>query len=292
MIFFILFICRIVFYCQKRLDNKDYFGYQEYGKFYTSVLYDYTFYIIGIHFGMINYIIQKGYSFRECSRQNKIYLIHSLRMLKATKRKSKKYLYIISIISGFILIIFSFLQQIIMLFYKLDQSNIIKDYKKSIFSQIIMFIDSDIFVFSFNLMALCLYIKGNNKLNNILCHNFWSVFNRFYFSYILLINPIILYVIYVNETKINFNLSSCFLYCFICGILVFSFSIFFYIAFELPFKKVLHFWIKFSEKNSMKERLSNIEATYCYGQDQNLLDSATPSITDFIDDEEEDEEEN
>ena len=94
-IFIILFIARIIFYCQNNLDNKDYFGYQEYGKFYTSIIYDYTFYIIGIHFGMINYVIQKGYSFRECNRQNKLYLIHSLRVLKTTKRKSKKYLYII-----------------------------------------------------------------------------------------------------------------------------------------------------------------------------------------------------
>ena len=289
LIFIILFIFRIVFYCQKKLDDKNYFGYiNDYGKFYTSILYNYTFYIIGLHFGMINYIIQKGYSFRECSRQNKLYLIHSLRILKTTKRRSKKYLYIMSIICGVILLFNTFLQQIIMLFYKPDKDNTLKNYKKDVFTQILMFIDADIFVFAFNLMALCLYIKGDNIINNILCHNFWCIFNRFYFSFILLINPIILYVIYVNETKIIFNFSSCFLYCFICGILVFSISIFVCVAFELPYKKLIHFWIKLSEKAVMKERMSNIEATYSYGQ--NLLDSATASITDFLEEEEEDEE--
>ena len=291
-IFIILFAFRIGYYTQKKLDDKNYFGYHDYGKFYTSILYDYIFYIIGIHYGMINYIIQKGYSFRECSRQNKLYLLHSLRVFRAIKRKKKQYLYIISIISGFILIIYFFIQQIIMLFYKIDNNKIIKNYKNNIFTQIIMFIDTDIIVFCFNLMALCLYIKGDNKLNNILCHNFWSIFNRFYFSYILLINPIILYIIYYNESKIFFNLSSIFLYCFICGIVVFSISILVYIIFELPYKKLIHYWIKLNEKEALKIRLSNLDANYSYSQDKNLLDSATASITDFIDEEEEDEEDN
>ena len=289
-IFIILFAFRIGYYIQKKLDDKNYFGFHDYGKFYTSILYNYTFYIIGIHFGMINYIIQKGYSFRECSRQNKMYLLHSLRMLKTTKRKSKKYLLIISLISGIILLINFFIQQIIMLFYKIDKNKIIKNYKKNYFTQIIMFIDTDIVVFCFNLMALCLYIKGDNKINNILCHNFWSIFNRFYFSYILLINPIILYIIYYNESKIFFNISSIFLYCFICGIMVFSISILIYIIFELPYKKLIHYWIKLKEKEAMKIRLSNLNVNY--SQEKNLLDSATASITDFIDEEEEDEEDN
>lgn len=288
LIFLALLIFRFVFYFMSNLDDKDYFGPNEYGKFYNSLLYNYTFYIIGIHFGMINYVIQKGYSFREIGSQNKIYLIHSLRMLKNTKRKNKNYLYVIAIISGFFLIINSFLQQIILLFYSFEKINI--KYSKNIFSQIIMLLDADFFVLAFNLMALFLYIKGDNLVNNILCHNFWSIFNRFYFSYILLINPIILYVIYVNETKIIFNISNCFLYSFICGILVFSLAIFIYITFELPFKKIIHFWIKLTEKVVMKERLSHLEATYSYGQEQYLLDSATGSISDFIDDEEEEEE--
>ena len=290
-IYIILLVFRIVFYCHKKLDDKNYFGYNsEYGKFYTSILYNYTYYIIGIHFGMINYIIQKGYSFRECSRQNKVYLINSLRVLKTTKRRSKQYLYMISIVCGFILLFNTFLQQIIMLFYNLNKDNIMKNYKTNIFTQILMFIDADIFVIAFNLMGLCLYIKGDNMINNFLCHNFWSIFNRFYFSYILLINPIILYVIYVNETKIIFNISSCFLYCFICGILVFSLSLFVCATFELPYKKLIHFWIKLSEKVAINERLSHMDNAYNYGLEHNLLDSATASITDFIEEEDEEDE--
>ena len=289
-IFFILIIFRIIFYFVKNLDDKDYFGYKEFGKFYTSILYNYIFYIFGIHYGMINYVIQKGYSFRECDRQNKIYLIEALRVVKSIKRKNKKNLYIISILFFCILILSSFLQQIIISFYNIENS--MNRYKNNIFLHILMIIDTDIFVFSFNMMALFLYIKGDNLINNFLCHNFWSIFNRFYFTYILLINPIILYIIYVNETRIIFNLTNCFLYSFICAISVYSLTIIIYITFELQFKKLLHYWIKLIEKNDMNERLNNIEATYSYSQEQNLLDSATASITDYVGDEEDEDEEN
>ena len=290
LIFILLLIFRVVYYCILNFDDKDYFGYQNYSKFYTSILYDYTFYIIGIHFGMINYIIQKGYSFNECSKQNKIYLIHSLRLLKTIKRKNRIYLYIISLISGFILLVNCFIQQIIMFFFNIDKNSNIKEYKNNIFTQILMFIDSDIVVIVFNFMALCLYIKGGNILSNILCHNFWFIFNRFYFSYILLINPIILYVIYSSETKIIFNISNCFLYSFICGILVYSLSIFICISFELPLKKIIHSWIKLNENNIIKGRLNYGEGIN-NGQEE-LLNSATESMTDLISEEEENEEEN
>jgi hypothetical protein len=283
--FILLIIFRIVYYIKKGMDDKNYFSLQEYGKFYTSLIYNYTFYIIGIHFGMINYAIQKGYSFRDCSTQNKVYLIHSLRILRSAKKRSKKCLYIIAIISAVILILSIFLQQFIISFYDLDEINEMKNYKKNIFSQILMFIDSDIFVFVINIMALSLYIKGDNIINNILCHNFWFIFNRFYFSYILLINPIILYIIYINETKIIFNFSTIILYCFICGIVVYFLTILVYITFELPFKKLIYFWIKLNENANMLKR----ETTYSYELEHSLLNSATASLTDFIDEEEEDE---
>ena len=287
-IFILLIIFRIVFYIIKKLDDKDYFGYKEFGKFYASLLYNYTFYIIGIHYGLINYVIQKGYTFRECDQQNKIYLINALHSFKSLKRKTKYYLCILSFIFFCILIFISFLQQIIISFYDLD--SIMNNYKKNAFTQILMLIDADIFVFAINSMALCLYIKRDNLINDILSHNFWSIFNRFYFSYILIINPFILYIIYANETKIIFNISNCLLYSFICGILIFPISILVYIIFELPLKKIINFWINLGEKKDIKGRLSHLGGAYSYTQDQNFIDSATVSITDYVVDEEEDEE--
>jgi hypothetical protein len=162
-------------------------------------------------------------------------------------------------------------------------------YKRDFFSQMIMLFDSDIFVLSVNGLALCMYLKGdNNIINNILCHSLWSIFNRFYFSYILLINPIILYLFYNLETKILFNISNCFLYTFICGIFVYFISMIIYITFELPFKKIIRFWFNLNEHILNKERLNNIETTYSFKENEHFMNSVTVDISECNDDDDDD----
>ena len=291
-LFIILIASRIMYYFFNfGLDDKDYFGYYDFGQFYTSLLYNYPFYIIGIHFGMINYVIQKSFQYKDCITQNKIYLKSSIKILNAYKRKNKKYLYIIAIIASVLLVINTFIQQIIVFLIKLIKSNDLKKnmeiYKKDLISQIIMLFDTDIFVISINALALSMYLRGGNIINNILCHSLWSIFNRFYFSYILLINPIILYFLYNIETKIVFSLSNCFLYSFIFGIFVYIITMIIYITFELPYKKIIKFLFNLNETEVAKERLNNIEATFSYRENGNLVDSVTASITDCNEDEEE-----
>jgi len=294
-IFFILIGFRIIYYfISGKLDDKDYFGFSGYGQFYTSLIYDYSFYIIGIHYGMINYIIQKGYTIKDIISQKKKYLSRSLVMLNASRKHNKKLLYTIVFVSCLFLLLNTFIQQIIISIIRNIKSNdfrgIMNYYKSDIFSEIIMLIDSDVFIIAFNSLALCMYLKGDNLINNILCHSFWSIFNRFYFSYIILINPIILYIIYNIDSKINFNLSNCLLYSFICGFFVYLVSIIIYITIELPFKKTIRFWINLSEKG-YQDRSGNIEPGGSYNKNDNILLSATASLTDYYEDSEDDEDE-
>ena len=296
LIFIILIIFRVIYYFSKNgLDDKDYFGYSTFGLYYNSIVYDYSFYIIGIHFGMINYVIQKGYSIKDFNRQNKKYLESSLNLLNPLKKKNKKLLLIISILSIIIIIINIFIQQIIMYIIRIFKSNELQKnmqvYKRDFISQMIMLFDADFFVLAANAFSLCMYLRGGNLINDIFCHSLWSVFNRFYFSYILLLNPIILYIIYNIESEIVFDMSDCILYSFICGIFVFFISIIIYITFELPFRKVIRFWLKLNEEVAMKKRLSFIEASNSYCKSDNLLDGVTPSITDYNDDDEEEDDE-
>ena len=278
-----IFIYRIVFYCLNNLDDKDYFSFNAYGKFYNSMLYNYNFYIIGIHFGMINYTLHKGYIERDLEMNEKNYLLSTIKFLKTIQTNKRKKLSIISIISIIIIILISFFQQIIISFYDFYKIDDLSNYKNNKFAEAIMFFDSDVYVVLFYLMALCQYIKGDNRINNFLCHDFWILFNNFYFSYIILINPVILYILYTTDTKLVFNLSNCFLYTFICGTLVFSITIIIYVIFELPLKNLISFLMKTYENDAMKERLSTIENN----PEQNLLDNVTVSLTDIIDDEEE-----
>ena len=278
----LIFIYRIFFYVMRHLDNKDYFNFHDYGKFYNSMLYNYSFHIAGIIFGMITYVLQKGYAERDSEILDKIYLLSSAKLIKTIKKQKRKTLNILVIISLIIIILISFFQQIIASFYGYSEEELI-NYKNNIFSQIILFFDADLFVILSYLVSFCQYIKGDNKLNSFLCHNFWAIFNNFYFTFIILINPIILYIIYTTDTKIIFNLSHCFLYTFICGILVFIITIVMYSIFELPLKKLIQYLIKTSE-NNLREGLSGIGNN---NQDINFMDNVTASLTDLIEEDEE-----
>ena len=284
MIFIFLFIFRFVyiFYFRNNLDNNNYFGLNDYGRFYNSIIYDYVYYIIGIHFGMINYVIKKDFSYREIERQNKNYLLSSLHFFKHIKRKSKKFLLVVSLINALILLICCFLQQIIIFFLMDDTITIKNILNDKLYVKITMLLDADIFIIAINFMALCFYIKEDNIINNMFCHDVWYNLKNFYFSFILIINPIILYIIHGSETKIIFNLSNCFLYSFICGIIVFSLAFFINKTFELPFKNIIRFWMKLNEKVPIKKKLTRYDDNFSRYQAQNLLDSDTVNITDIM----------
>lgn len=267
-----LFLLRIIFYISFGfLNNRDYFSFKYYGLFYSSLFYNYIYYLIGIYFGMFNYVIQKRYSILDCKKNKKIYLIHIIQVIEIIKKRKKFPLYL-TIIFFIIFLLILFFQQILIFIFKLINKSIkdtILSYDKNIFVSIIMLIDTDIIILAINLMAIFMYLKGNNIFSDFINHNFWTIFNKLYFSFILFINPIILYVIYITETKIKFDMINCLLYSFICGILIFSVSSFVYVVFELPYKKAIRYWFKFSEKEVNDERFNNIEKSFNYSQAEN-----------------------
>ena len=57
-------------------------------------------------------------------------------------------------------------------------------------------------------------------------------------------NIIILYVFYQSETNINIVFYNIILYGFISGFLIIIFSLFVYVSFELPLKRLMKFIIK------------------------------------------------
>ena len=295
----ILFIGRLLFYFISGFINiRNYFSFQSYGQFYTSIIYNYIYYLIGIYFGMFNYIIQKRYLYMECIKNKKSYLINCVKIIEIIKKR-KKYPYFLGIIFILILFLNTFSQQILLYIFGLTNNSMKESmisYNKSIYVELFMIVDTDIVILGINIISLILYLKGNNIINNFINHNFWSILSKFYFSYILLINPIILYVVYISESKIKFDINNCFLYTFICGILVFALTCFIFIVFELPYKKPIRYLFKLSKKVINDERFNNIENTFNYNQIENqgelIEDSNSDEDDDVDDDEDEDDFEN
>ena len=81
-------------------------------------------------------------------------------------------------------------------------------------------------------------------INDVLCHSAWSVLSRLYFSFLILANLVVLYIIYDSETVVVLNISNCLLYLVISLIFVFSAAILFFVAVELPIRKLLRLWMR------------------------------------------------
>jgi hypothetical protein len=254
----ILWLFRIIFYFfNDNLSVKEYFSFFGYALFYNSMIYNYIYYALGIYFGCLNYVIQKRYSYYECDRQQKTYLLGFTRLLKIIKKKSKLLFYVLGIVFLILIIIFTFDQYLLfkynVLFTDYEEIRrplypiLINKFYNDVFISIVMMIDTDIVVLLVNLMALFFYLKGNNYIYDFLNLDFWSIFNKIYFSFILLINPVILYTFYITETRINFNMGNVYLYSFAIGILLFSLVILVYAILELPYKKVIRLYLKRNE---------------------------------------------
>ena len=267
----ILWLFRLFYiFLNEELNVTEYFSFGDFSFFYNSLIYNYIYYALGIYFGSLNYVIQKGYTYADCDKQKKTYLFRFVKLLKLIKKKSKLVFYILGIIFLLLIIIFSFgqylLYRLINLIYDDYDENQFNDipilltkYNDNIFIKIFMALDTDIVVLLANLMALFVYLKGENAIYNILNLSFWNNFNRLYFSYILLINPIILYVFYITESRIDFNLLNCYLYSFSSGILLFTLVILVYGIFELPFKKFIKLFLKNFEIKVSDKRLDYME---------------------------------
>ena len=251
---FSLFIFRLIYYyINEDLNIKEYLSFNAYGFFYNSLVYNYIYYAIGIYFGSLNYVIQKGYTYSDCDKQGKIYLLGFTRLYKMIKSKSRLIFYYFGIFLLIIIIMFIFGQYLLFKYINIINSydinstkveQILKDYDDDIIIRILMITDADIFVLLVNIMALFFYLKGDSYIHRFLNFHFWGIFNKIYFSFILLIHPTILYVFYITETRINFNLQNCYLYSFSCGILLFTLVILHYAILELPYKKVVRLLLK------------------------------------------------
>ena len=118
---------------------------------------------------------------------------------------------------------------------------LLEKYITNKFANFIFRIDIEIVVILLQSLLFILYFKGQNFINDFYCHVFWAMLNKSYFSFILVANPMILFIFYQSESKMLFNLYNLLLYSLISGCLVFLCSTFTYLFFELPYKKLIHY---------------------------------------------------
>ena len=96
-----------------------YYYFFDFGNYLTHPFFNYVYFLIGVFFGSLNYVIQKGMTSLEVDNEEKPFLFSSIKFVKWYKTFTKKSLSIGAIILIIILYIMSNYQTLFLLILKL-----------------------------------------------------------------------------------------------------------------------------------------------------------------------------
>ena len=176
------------------------------------------------------------------------FLISAVNIVKWHKNPDNNcYLIIPLIVLTLIIILFIFAHYILLFFDRkgepktkeeVEEKYSLNNIITSKILNILYLLDIEIVVFYIQWIFFVLYIKGKFSINEFLNLSFWNILIKSYFSLLISISLIILYLFYESDSKISFNLNSLYLYFFIGLVLILGIMILSYIAIELPLKKI------------------------------------------------------
>jgi hypothetical protein len=231
-----------------------YYNYY-YGLFFINPLFNYTYYIIGIFFGLVNFCLQNNITKRKTAYvENKTYLLSAIKFIKLFNKRSRLFYAICCFLCLIIISICCFATQISLSIIGSDDN--LKSYFRNPFLNIWFLIDVEIVVFLINFLAFSLFLIGVNIFLDLLSNQVWLSFSRSYFSYILLSNPLILFNLYQSESRIQLNFMNIFFYSFTFWLLNVFLAWLFYISFEFPFKRINKIIL---EENKTEDNLDDSE---------------------------------
>ena len=249
-----LIIAKYVIYIQLK-EDKDYatcyFREESFsGLLMLNPIYNYGYYLIGIFFGMMNYCIQKG-----IKETYSGYLRLATSIIYFLKYQTKFLLFFFVILEAIVILIIVELNPLYIHFTQVKTN---EDFLTNANVNYFYIIDAEIVVFLLHLMLVSLYLKGGNGLTQFLSHGSWSIANKFYFTFTINLNLIIMWIFYQSETRICLEMFSYFVYG-IIAIFYLTFTILLNLIFvEFPLKKIIVFLKEqgSKSKNSSTEQLA------------------------------------
>lgn len=214
-----------------------------YGLFSANPIYNVPYYLYGLFFGLMNYVIQKGFK-----SSYKGYLRLVSKFVLALKYQNRFLLYFFVTVEIITILLILEINPLYIYFGKLTNN---LAYIKNKGINIFLLIDVDIVIILIHLTFISMYVKGGNFITRFFSHNAWNISRKIYFGFSIYVNWVVTWVFYQTETRISLENFSFFYYGIIQGTYLFVFILINLIFFEFPFKKILLF---FKEKKLHKSQ--------------------------------------
>ena len=180
------------------------------------------------------------------------FLITPIIFVQWHRKQNIKTLYLLLFI--FFVVFLFFVLFIIVLYYKKDK---IDDTITNKYINFIYRIDIEFIVLFVQWGTFIIFLRGHNFASILFSHIFWSMLSKPYFSFIIIINTILLFIFYQSETLIEINDMNILLYSLIGGTLTFIFTSLFYILFELPYKRLIRLFFSLKNAKNVSEDADN-----------------------------------
>lgn len=203
-----------------------------YNSFAMNPLYNYPDFLIGIFFGLMNYVLQKDINTN--NHQGSIFGLSST-IVYYLKYQTKILLYFFVVLFIVCVCIIVVIQQIFYLAVKNNDHDFYSNEGINAF----YLIDIEIVIILIHLLLFALYAKGGNSLTELLSSNSWVKFNKIYFSVITTINMYLLLIIHQSETMISLEIFSFLFYGSITFVVMLLFAYINCIFNEFPLKKLI-----------------------------------------------------
>ena len=182
------------------------------------------------------------------------FLITPIKFVKWHRNRTKKCLFIIYII--FILLFFFFAYTILIFGTILGFPEAFTNFTVNLIYRI----DIELVVIFVQWFSFFYLLKTDDWAIQFFNNIIWIILSRPYFSFILIINTLLLFLFYHEETLNEINSISILMYSLLGGGLTFLFMIFFYIFYELPLKRVIRIFYKNDEakEDESEEKIKDI----------------------------------
>jgi hypothetical protein len=231
----------------------------DYQKFFFNPIFNFDFFLIGMFFGMMNYVVQNGIEKKKLLVKERPFVQLPIYLLKYTDYHKNKNVFRFI----FIILLLLFSLNAIPIFFISGFDSIIpseEDKNPNIAFVIISLFDIELFVFSFHFVLLSSYISGRNIFFRIFNSRFSSYWMKLSYWLIFGIPTFAYLIIYMNEANLKLNFFIVIIYSAIIFINSSIIAVLLFLFLEMPYKKLIKLYFNIN---------SEINKVYLESDDEN-----------------------
>ena len=241
----IIFIVFKIIYVLSDIKNKNpgmFYTDTKYQKFFFNPLFNFDYFLIGMFFGILNYVLQNDMIKKEALTNERPFVKIPIKLSKFFDYQKNKNYFRFIITCGFLI----FFLIIVPLLFFINFENIIMNNDPDYLFAFLSLIDIDFFIILFHFVLISSYISGRNLLFRIFDVHLSSYGMKLGF-WIILGTPAMTYIIiYINEANINLRFFTVIIYGFITLFTTSLVGFVFFLILEMPYKKLVKLYFNIS----------------------------------------------